>query len=119
MVRDMSLGERLRAERQRAGLTKTALAKPRYTVSYISQIESGKRSPSPDALGYLADRLGVAPGFLATGVPDDEEDRLRFAIDDARLAMRDARHEESEALLLAARESAERFGLVRALAQCR
>lgn len=119
MVPAMTLGERLRTERQRAGLTKTALARPRYTVSYVSQIESGKRTPSSDALTYFAGRLSVSPGFLATGVPEDEENRLRFVIDDARLAMRDGRHQEAEYLLDEARESAERFALGRALARIR
>jgi len=119
MVPRMTLGERLRAERQRGGLTKTALARPRYTVSYVSQIEAGKRTPSSDALTYFASRLGVSAGFLATGVPEDEENRLRFVIDDARLAMRDGRHSEAELLLEEARESAERFCLGRSLARVR
>ena len=42
---ESEFASRLREERQRAGLTKTALAKPRYTVSYISQIEAGRRTP--------------------------------------------------------------------------
>jgi tetratricopeptide (TPR) repeat protein len=106
-------------ERTRAGLTKTALARPRYTVSYISQIESGKRVPSPEALSFLAEQLAVTPAFLTTGVPDGEEDRLRFAIEDARLAMRDDRLDEAEAALLAAREDADRYGLTRARARAR
>ena len=41
------LAQRFQESRVRAGLTKTALARPRYTVSYVSQIEAGRRSPSP------------------------------------------------------------------------
>jgi tetratricopeptide (TPR) repeat protein len=115
----MNLAERLKGERTRAGLTKTALARPRYTVSYVSQIEAGKRVPSPGALAYFAARLAVTPSYLATGVPEGEEDRLRFAIEDARLAMRDDRLDEAEALLLQAREDAERFGLMRPHARAR
>lgn len=113
----VTIAERLRNERLRAGLTKTALAKPGYTVSYISQIEAGKRMPSPQAIAYLAERLHITPAFLSSGVPEGEEDRLRFAIEDARLAMRDDRHDEAEATLLQAREDAERFGLTHARAQ--
>ena len=113
----MDLAERLRDERERAGLTKTALAHPRYTVSYISQLEAGKRTPSNEALAYLAERLGVTPAFLGTGVPEGEEDRLRFAIEDARLAIRDDRHDHAEIVLLQTREDAERFGLSRARAR--
>ena len=102
----VDLAERLRDERERAGLTKTALAHPRYTVSYISQLEAGKRTPSNEALAYLAERLGVTPAFLGTGVPEGEEDRLRFAIEDARLAIRDDRHDHAEIVLLQTREDA-------------
>lgn len=109
----MDLAERLRDERVRAGLTKTALARPRYTVSYVSQIESGKRTPSTEAVSYFAERLDVTPAYLSTGVPEGEDDRLRFAIEDARLATRDDRFDHAEALLLRARDDAERFGLTR------
>ena len=61
----VDLATRMKQERERAGLTKTALAKPRYTVSYISQIESGKRKPSPEATAYFAERLGVSPSYLS------------------------------------------------------
>src|SRR5438132_10408751 len=93
---ESEFASRLREERQRAGLTKTALARPRYTVSYISQIESGRRSPSPEALAYFAERLDVSPGFLASSVPDGAEVRLRFDLEDARLALRDDRLEQAE-----------------------
>ncbi len=115
----MNLAERLKAERMRAGLTKTALARPRYTVSYVSQIEAGKRMPSPEALAYFGERLDVTATFLASGIPDGEEDRLRFTIEDARLAMRDDRLDEAETLLTLAREDAERFGLARIRARAR
>src|SRR6478672_6770954 len=108
MVRDMSLGERLRAERQRAGLTKTALALPRYTVSYVSQIEAGKRSPSPDALAYFAERLQLSPDFLATGIPDGIEAQLRFELEDGRLALRQDRHEDAEGIAKRVLDEAER-----------
>src|SRR5437016_2575602 len=45
-LRSMDLASRFRELRVRAGLTKTALARPKYTVSYVSQIESGRRNPS-------------------------------------------------------------------------
>jgi tetratricopeptide (TPR) repeat protein len=106
-----TLAERIRDERQRAGLTKTALARPRYTVSYVSQIESGRRTPSPDAIAYFAGRLGLAASYLATGVPENAETELRYRLEDARLALRDRRAEEAEATALHVREEAERFGV--------
>ena len=41
------LATRMKDLREKAGLTKTALARPRYTPSHVSQIESGRRNPSP------------------------------------------------------------------------
>ena len=107
----MGIAERLRDERVRAGLTKTALARPRYTVSYISQIESGRRSPSPDAVAYFASRLNVSPGFLTTGVPEGAESRLRFDLDNARLALRDERPDEAELIVAGVIEESQRYGL--------
>lgn len=78
------IGQRLRELRLRRGLTSTALAKPFYSVSYVSQIERGKRRPSPDAIAYFARRLKVSAGYLATGVPDDVHARLGDELEAAR-----------------------------------
>src|ERR687887_2519873 len=85
----MELAARIRDLRVQAGLTKTALAKPRYTVSYVSQIESGRRTPSAEALEFFAGQLGVSPDFLATGIPEDVEEHLRYRLEEARLGVRE------------------------------
>src|SRR5919198_3452854 len=103
----MELGPRFRELRTRAGLTKTALARPRYTVSYVSQIESGRRTPSPAAMAYFAGRLGVSPGFLATGVPEGLEEELKYRLEEGRRAIRDEELDKAEE---AARQGAERAG---------
>src|SRR5919198_3266777 len=87
----MELAARIRDLRVQAGLTKTALAKPRYTVSYVSQIESGRRTPSAEALEFFAGQLGVSPDFLATGIPEDVEEHLRYRLEEARLGVRQGR----------------------------
>jgi tetratricopeptide (TPR) repeat protein len=92
----MDLAARLRDLRLQAGLTKTALARPRYTVSYVSQIEAGRRSPSPDALAFFASQVGVSPEFLATGIPEGIEDQLRYRLEEARAALREGRGREAE-----------------------
>ena len=76
-------------------MTKTALARPRYTTSYVSQIESGKRRPSGEALSFFAGKLGVAPQFLATGIPEDLEQSLRYQLEEARRELRDGVLEEA------------------------
>src|SRR6266508_1000255 len=81
---ELDLSTRLRDLRLQAGLTKTALAKPRYTVSYVSQIEAGRRTPSGEAVAFFAGQLGVSPQFLGTGVPEEIEEELRYLLEEAR-----------------------------------
>src|SRR2546428_5980306 len=93
----VSVSERLRDLRVRAGLTKTALAKPRYTVSFVSQIEAGRRNPSPDAVAFFAERLGVSSRYLSTGVPEHVEEELRYRLEQARELLRAASPARAEA----------------------
>ena len=92
----MDLAARLRDLRLEAGMTKTSLARPRYTVSYVSQIEAGRRRPSPQALTYFARQLGVSPHYLATGIPEGVEDELRYLMEEARAALREGRGKDAE-----------------------
>jgi transcriptional regulator with XRE-family HTH domain len=66
------IGERLRQLRVAAGLTQTDLAGERFSKEYISQIERGKTRPTTETIEWLALRLGVDSGFLASGVSADE-----------------------------------------------
>src|SRR5438309_9327000 len=79
------LGERLRQLRVAASLTQSELAGDRFSKEYVSQIERGKTRPTPETIQWLAERLGVDPGFLANGVSADERGRV-----DAALARADA-----------------------------
>ena len=107
----MDLATRLRDLRTRAGLTKTALAKPRYTVSYVSQIEAGRRTPSAEALSFFANQLGVTPRFLSTGIPDGVEDEVRFRIEEAREALRNGMAKDAEEIARTALEDSARYDL--------
>src|SRR4051812_9141605 len=65
-----AVGERIRTERLRAGLTQQQLADPRYTKAYISALENGLAKPSIAALTFIAGKLGVAPSaFLVDSEP--------------------------------------------------
>jgi transcriptional regulator with XRE-family HTH domain len=66
------LGERLRQLRVAAGLTQTDLAGDRFSKEYISQIERSKTRPTVETVEWLALRLGVDAGFLASGVSTDD-----------------------------------------------
>jgi tetratricopeptide (TPR) repeat protein/DNA-binding XRE family transcriptional regulator len=83
------LGERLRQLRVAAGLTQTDLAGDRFSKEYISQIERGKTRPTSDTVEWLALRLGVDAGFLASGVSADERAKA-----EAILARADALSQE-------------------------
>jgi tetratricopeptide (TPR) repeat protein len=74
------LGERLRTLRVNAGLTQTDLAGDRFSKEYVSQIERGKTRPTQETLEWLAERLGVDPGFLASGVAADERGRIEASL---------------------------------------
>ncbi|WP_447644580.1 helix-turn-helix transcriptional regulator [Nocardioides zeae] len=59
-----SFGEQVRAARRRAGLSQAELGGERYSGSYVSHLESGRRTPTPELVAYLADRLGCSPEEL-------------------------------------------------------
>jgi tetratricopeptide (TPR) repeat protein len=97
------LGERLRTLRASARLTQTQLAGDRFSKEYVSQIERGKTRPTQETIEWLAQRLGVDPGFLASGVSADERGRIETAL--ARAEALTENHEYAEAL--------EEFGHIR------
>src|SRR5438552_13563111 len=76
----LRLGERLRQLRVAAALTQSDLAGDRFSKEYVSQIERGKTRPTRETIEWLAARLGVDPGFLASGVAADERGRLEGAL---------------------------------------
>ena len=90
------LGERLRTLRASAGLTQTELAGDRFSKEYVSQIERGKTRPTQETIEWLAQRLGVDPGFLASGVSADERGRIETAL--TRAEALNENHEYGNAL---------------------
>ena len=64
------LGENVRRERVRLGLTQDALAlEAVMTRSYLSDLERGTRNPSVHALGLLARALQVEAADLLRAPP--------------------------------------------------
>ncbi|MGH2809158.1 MAG: helix-turn-helix domain-containing protein [Actinomycetota bacterium] len=78
-----SLGERIRRLREQKGLTQAQLAQPRFTGAYISQIEAGKRRPSPAALRHLGKKLAVDQDELITGRPHNYRATLELSLSSA------------------------------------
>ena len=90
------LGERLRTLRVNAGLTQTELAGDRFSKEYVSQIERGKTRPTQETIEWLAERLNVDPGFLASGVAADERGRIEAGL--SRAEALSESHEYTDAL---------------------
>src|ERR671935_1262402 len=91
----LRLGERLRQLRDSAGLTQTELAGDRFSKEYVSQIERGKTRPTRETIEWLAQRLGVDPGFLANGVSAGERARVDAALAQAEALLEGRRNPEA------------------------
>ncbi len=91
-----TLAERIRDERVRAGLSQTALAGDDFSPSYISLIESGRRTPTEAALHVIAARLGTTADFLRYGDKAPSEERARLEIGYARLALTNGEAQEAK-----------------------
>src|SRR3954451_8822261 len=62
------VGLRLKAAREKAGLSQRQLAFPGCTAAYISRLQAGARIPSLQMVNQLAARLDVPGSWLAPGV---------------------------------------------------
>jgi tetratricopeptide (TPR) repeat protein len=89
------LGRRLRELRGAAGMTQSALAAGRFSKEYVSQIERGKTRPSAETLDWLAARLGVDSGYLATGVSATERASLEVSLARAEALVESHRYEDA------------------------
>ncbi len=99
------LGLRLRQLRMSAGLTQTELAGDRFSKEYVSQIERGKTKPTATTVEWLARRLGVDAGFLATGTASDERARVEAVMARAEALTEAHRFDEAAAEFRVAREA--------------
>src|SRR3954447_15527840 len=90
------VGLRLKAARERAGLSQRQLAFPGCTAAYISRLEAGARVPSLQMVNQLAIRLEVTGQWLAPGVEGAEVQPSELI--DAEVALRLGEIEEAERL---------------------
>jgi len=81
-----TLGQRLRALRIERGLSQADLAGDLVSPSYISLIESDRRSPEHDVLDGLARRLGCSAVFLESGVAPEQLNEQRMRLQFAEIA---------------------------------
>jgi tetratricopeptide (TPR) repeat protein len=89
----LALAARLRAARERAGISQRALARGICTPAYVSRLEKGERIPSLQLLRRLAERLGADADQLASGSAPAAADPLL----DAELALRLGARDEAQA----------------------
>lgn len=75
----VEFGALLRQARRREGLSQVELGGSKYSGSYISHLESGRRQATPEVMEFLARRLGVSP--LEWGISARAEEP-RFGISD-------------------------------------
>ena len=71
----------------RKGLSQAQLALPELSDSYVSLIESGKRTPTPDVLRLLARKLGCSPSYLYSGIDEATQERMRTTLEYAEIAL--------------------------------
>lgn len=95
-----TIGDRVRGLRLSRRMSQAQLAGPDLSDSYVSLIESGKRTPTPVVARLLAERLGCTTEFLLHGI----EPRQRI---DTELGLR---HAELELQHGDPYVAAERFG---------
>lgn len=93
------LGNRLKAARERSGLSQRGLSFPGCTAAYISRLEAGARVPSLQMVNELALRLDVTGQWLATGVDAAVLEPIELL--DAEVALRLGEVDEAEHLFLA------------------
>lgn len=91
-----SLGERIRDLRLRRRLSQAQLAWPELSDSYVSLIESGKRTPAPAVVQLLAQKLSCSASYLATGVTEETITRLRETLRYADIALQNGAVEEAK-----------------------
>lgn len=83
-----TFAERLKTLRRAAGLSQTELAGDGISPSYVSLLESGRRTPSPAVAALLAAKLGCSASQLLDGEPSERERRVQLELAYAELALR-------------------------------
>jgi tetratricopeptide (TPR) repeat protein len=105
------LGTRMRRLRLARGMTQKELAAPRYSYAYVSTIESGRRTPSKEAIEHFAARLGVTADELMTGRPADLVPRLELGLLEARVSLSAGRLDEADRSIRSIANEAKRHHL--------
>ncbi|MEW9527803.1 helix-turn-helix domain-containing protein [Microbispora sp. NPDC049125] len=87
MVSQGLVGERIKMIRRQRGFSQAQLAHPELSDSYVSLIESGKRTPTPAVLELLAQKLDCSLTYLMNGVTAEQMEELELGLGFARMAL--------------------------------
>ncbi|MFC5816190.1 helix-turn-helix domain-containing protein [Nonomuraea harbinensis] len=81
------VGLRIKTVRRQRGLSQAQLAHPELSDSYVSLIESGKRTPTPAVLELLAQKLDCSLSYLINGVTAEQMEDIELSLGYARIAL--------------------------------
>lgn len=104
----VQFGSLLRQARKQRGLSQAELGGDRYSGSYISHLESGRRMASPEVIEFLTRRLGVSPLEWGTSPAGDPRSAGRDdAIEDLLVAERAWSDRDWGAAIMHSKQAAE------------
>lgn len=89
------VGLRIKTVRRQRGLSQAQLAHPELSDSYVSLIESGKRTPTPAVLELLAQKLDCSLSYLINGVTAEQMEDIELSLGYARLALENGEVQEA------------------------
>ncbi|WP_440105762.1 helix-turn-helix domain-containing protein [Streptosporangium sp. H16] len=87
MAGQATIGDRIRGLRLSRHMSQAQLAGPDLSDSYVSLIESGKRTPTPVVTRLLAERLGCGVEFLLHGIEPHQRVDTALALRQAELEL--------------------------------
>ncbi|GAA4234797.1 hypothetical protein GCM10023075_54100 [Streptosporangium album] len=87
MIGQDLVGQRIKAVRRQRGFSQAQLAHPELSDSYVSLIESGKRTPTPAVLELLAEKLDCSLTYLVNGVTAEQMEEIEIGLRYAQLAL--------------------------------
>lgn len=94
-------------------MSQAQLAHPELSDSYVSLIESGKRTPTPAVLELLAAKLQCSLTYLLNGVTAEEMEELELKLRYARLSLENGEVEEARTRYAELRADPKLAGLAR------
>jgi transcriptional regulator with XRE-family HTH domain len=98
--------ERVRQLRISLGLVQSDLAGDGLSSSYLSLLESGKRTPTASVVAALAGKLGTTEQYLLTGEKPKDRERLELSVAYAEIALRNGEARDALSHASQAMESA-------------